>query len=269
MDGRSHARQPTARPRRRTAGAGGDHAATWIFRVHADQRNWMGCERAGWWSHPNGRGALMGNWYQSWTNCCTNVNSWFSDNSVNWYTALIGVVGVLVGVGVGGVTAALIPGAATALAILCLAGVYYCNWWLNIRLICLGGDRSAIGAIFNIEPPTPSLDFLNLGDYDTDYSFNLLIYPALPLDMLPNWFVDNFSPPTSPTPWQLSPITQLQPQWPRYFRSSPGMMPTSFCRNRARWEASGLASPGNTPRLQEARPPCLSSRLSLHRLTSQ
>ena len=159
----------------------------------------------------------MGNWYQSWTNCCTNVNSWFSDNSVNWYTALIGVVGVLVGVGVGGVTAALIPGAATALAILCLAGVYYCNWWLNIRLICLGGDRSAIGAIFNIEPPTPSLDFLNLGDYDTDYSFNLLIYPALPLDMLPNWFVDNFSPPTSPTPWQLSPITQLQAQWPTLF----------------------------------------------------
>jgi hypothetical protein len=139
-------------------------------------------------------------------------------------TIWIGVVGAVIGAGVGDILSAALPGVGTFLAIACGAGIYYCNWWLNIRLICLGGDRSAIGAIYNVEPATPSYDSFNLGAYDTDYSFNLLLYPAIPIDMLPNWFVDNFSPPQA---WNVAApeITgasglqglDLQSQWPTLF----------------------------------------------------
>lgn len=55
--------------------------------------------------------------------------------------------------------------------------IAYCDWWLNGRLICLGGDQSAAGMLVRIEPATGK-DFP--GNFDTDYSINLLPYPNLP-----------------------------------------------------------------------------------------
>lgn len=56
--------------------------------------------------------------------------------------------------------------------------IAYCDWWLNGRLICLGGgDEYAAGMLVRIEPATGK-DFP--GSFDTDYSINLLPYPNLP-----------------------------------------------------------------------------------------
>lgn len=49
---------------------------------------------------------------------------------------------------------------------------YYHNWLYN-RLICLGGDRSCVGAIVSIGGPVEL--GVNIFDRDTDYSLNLLL----------------------------------------------------------------------------------------------
>ena len=154
----------------------------------------------------------MPSWYPSWTNC-TSSSGWYSLKTASWFSGLTALAGLLGGAAVA-IFASIAPGVGVIFATACWAGILFCNWWLNNRLICLGGDRSAIGAIFNIEPPTPSYGAWNLGDYDNDYSFNLLIYPALPNDALPNWFADDFSPPQT---WRQSAINQLQTDWPTLF----------------------------------------------------
>ena len=53
-----------------------------------------------------------------------------------------------------------------------------CTWWLHIRLVCLGGDRSAVGMLVATEPPIGKGGYF--GELDTDYSINLLLYPNLP-----------------------------------------------------------------------------------------
>lgn len=53
-----------------------------------------------------------------------------------------------------------------------------CDWWLNVRLVCLGGDRSVVGMIVSVEPSRGKNAFI--GELDTDYSINLLMYPCLP-----------------------------------------------------------------------------------------
>ena len=151
-------------------------------------------------------------WYPSWTNC-TNASGWYSYTTALWYGGLTALAGLFAG-GAFAILGAVAPGVGIFFAGLCMAGILFCNWWLNNRLICLGGDRSAIGAIFNTEPPTPSYGAWNLGDYDTDYSFNLLIYPAIPIDALPNWFAGDFSPPQT---WEQSAINQLQSDWTTLF----------------------------------------------------
>ena len=50
----------------------------------------------------------------------------------------------------------------------------YCHWWLYDRLICLGGERCAIGLLGNVEPPA---DKTFPGSLDTDYSINLILAP--------------------------------------------------------------------------------------------
>jgi hypothetical protein len=50
----------------------------------------------------------------------------------------------------------------------------YCRWWLYDRLICLGGDRCAIGMLGAVEPPSEKSGF---DKFDTDYSINLLLAP--------------------------------------------------------------------------------------------
>jgi hypothetical protein len=60
-----------------------------------------------------------------------------------------------------------------------------CSWWLYDRLICLGGDRCAIGLLGAVEPSDGKSGFEK---FDTDYSFNLVLaphqYQELPPDYL-------------------------------------------------------------------------------------
>ena len=49
--------------------------------------------------------------------------------------------------------------------------IAYCQWWLYDRLICLDGDRLAIGMLVASEPPSEKSGFDAL---DTDFSINLL-----------------------------------------------------------------------------------------------
>lgn len=73
--------------------------------------------------------------------------------------------------------AAAIAGAALAPAILIpflLGIIAYCRWWLYDRLICLGGDRCAVGLLISVEPPEEKS---GLDAFDTDYSINLLLAP--------------------------------------------------------------------------------------------
>src|SRR5262249_26208584 len=124
----------------------------------------------------------------------------------------IAVLGLFMGGGWALLTAgaSIAPGVALFLATLCISGMMFCDWWLNVRLICLGGDRSAIGAIYFLEPPEPTDNpytaFANISDLDTDYSFNLLLYQFVPKDQLPASFVNN--------QWSASAFPQLGADWP-------------------------------------------------------
>jgi hypothetical protein len=160
----------------------------------------------------------MGNWYQYWTRCCTNIQIWFSNKSAMGTTIWASVIGGLIAGGLFSFLAkSFIPGACAALVVACAAGVTYCNWWLHIRLICLGGNRGVIGAIYKVDPQTPSWVPWNLGAYDTDYCFNLLLYGATPADLLPNSFVNQFPAAATPISWKTAPIAQLQNDWPAMF----------------------------------------------------
>jgi hypothetical protein len=157
------------------------------------------------------------------------------------------------------------PPFALFLAFACGAGIYFCNWWLHIRLICLDGNRSAIGAIFNVDPQTPSYNAGILNDYDTDYCFNLLIYPAIPLDMLPNSFVNDFSPPQA---WQASATSQLQANWSTLFPTISWDDANLILPQQTQMGSLGLGFTGQYVCLPEPHPACLSCRLSSHHRVS-
>jgi hypothetical protein len=65
--------------------------------------------------------------------------------------------------------------AGVALVFAAVVGLlFFVHWWLYVRLICLGGERCALGLVISVEPPQDqSLD----SRPDTDYSFNLLLAP--------------------------------------------------------------------------------------------
>ena len=91
-----------------------------------------------------------------------------------------GLTGTLAWGGVKAVAAALAtlvfggglaPGAAVGALLLLID---YCKWWLYDRLICLGGDRCAIGLLQDVEPPEKK----SVPDaFDTDNSFTMLLAP--------------------------------------------------------------------------------------------
>ena len=64
------------------------------------------------------------------------------------------------------------------LAIAATGVVAGCDWWLNVRLVYLGGDRSVVGMIVSVEPRAGQDEFF--GELDTDYSIILCVYPNLP-----------------------------------------------------------------------------------------
>lgn len=56
-------------------------------------------------------------------------------------------------------------------------GVAFCDWWLNVRLVCLGGDESLIGMVVNVEAPSGKSW---PGSMDSDFSMNMMVFPTTP-----------------------------------------------------------------------------------------
>jgi hypothetical protein len=136
------------------------------------------------------------NYYPSYTDCCkpgTYQSISVAATTILALTAGGGAALIAAIVGAGPLAPALGVG-------LCVAGIALCHWWLDIRLLCLGGDRSAIGAIYSVEP-------FSSGDIaDTDYSFNLLLWGFRPQNVLPASFVNN--------EWSPTAFNQLMTDWP-------------------------------------------------------
>ena len=83
-------------------------------------------------------------------------------------TAIAAVALLLLGAGWG------VIGVAATTAI-----IVYCRWWLYDRLVCLGGDRCAVGLLVETHPPSQKSGF---DAFDTDYSIDLLLAPDTPQD---------------------------------------------------------------------------------------
>jgi hypothetical protein len=112
-----------------------------------------------------------------WTTCTT------ADNivSVNQYIAAAITTGPL---GVAMVAVAIASGEPwcwlIAIEVTAIVWVLaYCDWWLNYRLVCLGGTSpeaaetvSAVGMAISVEPPSEKTW---PGSLDSDYSVNLLL----------------------------------------------------------------------------------------------
>jgi hypothetical protein len=113
---------------------------------------------------------------------CSQPISWMSPAAyIATATAAIAVVFAAMGYGTFPCGLLLIE------AFLVAGGIAFCDWWLNIRLVCLGGDRSVIGMVISVETPQEKVGAVDLGDpktianaLDTDYSINLLVYPTMP-----------------------------------------------------------------------------------------
>lgn len=119
--------------------------------------------------------------YKQYTSCSTPT-SWMSPAA---YLALAtaAIAATLAVMGIATFPCGLLLLEAFAAA----GGVAFCDWWLNIRLVCLGGDESVIGAVISVETPQEKVGDVDLGDpktianaLDTDYSINLLVYPTMP-----------------------------------------------------------------------------------------
>lgn len=109
--------------------------------------------------------------YKQYTSCAS-ASSWVSAKAyLGMAAAALGVIWIPIIALAGWCALFYIPVAAAAEA------VAFCTWWLEVRLVCLGGDRSAIGMLVSTEPPAEKSGF---GALDSDFSMNLLPYPALP-----------------------------------------------------------------------------------------
>ncbi len=74
-----------------------------------------------------------------------------------------------------GLAVALATGSWAVLAPTAMADlVLFCEWWLYTRLICLDGEKCAIGMLHTIEPIETKSGFER---FDTDFSINLVLAP--------------------------------------------------------------------------------------------
>ncbi|WP_175150887.1 hypothetical protein [Paraburkholderia ultramafica] len=83
----------------------------------------------------------------------------------------------------------------TAIPLLLIV-IGFCNWWLYDRLLCLGGDRCAIGFLGAVEPSSGKS---GLEAFDTDFSFNLVLAPHQYQELPPDY------PPPGPPPFPPDP----------------------------------------------------------------
>lgn len=110
--------------------------------------------------------------YNQYTTCTTS-NGWMSLTAyIAWATGFLIAVAIPVIAVAGWCALFYIP------VVVAAETVAACDWWLNVRLVCLGGDRSAVGMVVRVDPARGKTDFF--GELDTDYSINLLLYPDLP-----------------------------------------------------------------------------------------
>jgi hypothetical protein len=105
-----------------------------------------------------------------------------------------------------------------------------CDWLLGGKLVCLGGDRCAIGRITSFDPPTTSFP----NGLDNDFSFNILLSPheieefafndrltnyyAVANDGLQGWLITEQKKPNGDT---LMPTPRGQPHDPAELLPSP------------------------------------------------
>jgi hypothetical protein len=122
--------------------------------------------------------------YRQYTKCVDAKN--FRSSKIieavaaGMFVALLAIVIIIAATGgLGGVAG----GGAAALGL--VTGLLsFCHWWLYGRLICLGGERCAIGMVISVEPPSEKKTIPESWEpfsrLDSDYSFNLLLPPLLP-----------------------------------------------------------------------------------------
>jgi hypothetical protein len=110
--------------------------------------------------------------YNQYTTC-TQPSGWMSLAAyLAWATAALAVVAIPIVIAAGWCSLFYLVVVAAA------ETVAACDWWLNVRLVCNDGDKSAVGMLVAVEPSRGKTDFF--GELDTDYSINLLLYPNLP-----------------------------------------------------------------------------------------
>lgn len=109
--------------------------------------------------------------YKQYTGCST-PSTWMSSASY-LAIALAGLGAVLLAGGIASGLCGLILIEVFAAA----GGAAFCDWWLNLRLVCLGGDESVVGMLVSAEPQDEKSW---PGSVDSDFSINLLVYPTLP-----------------------------------------------------------------------------------------
>jgi hypothetical protein len=103
---------------------------------------------------------------------CSQPSQWMSP-AAYIATATGAIAAVFAVMGIGTFPCGLLLIEAFAIA----GSIAFCDWWLNVRLVCLGGDESVIGMVVSVEPSTGKEGF---GALDTDYSINLLVFPTMP-----------------------------------------------------------------------------------------
>lgn len=109
--------------------------------------------------------------YKQYT-ACTSPSSWMSSPAyIAVATAALAAVLTVMGVASGLCGLFLLEVFAAA------GGVAFCDWWLNVRLVCLGGDESLIGMVVTVEAPD---DKSWPASMDSDYSMNMMVFPTTP-----------------------------------------------------------------------------------------
>lgn len=99
---------------------------------------------------------------------CTPAENWVG---LPTHLGVGAAFGITVALGVLLAGGAVVPAIGVAALMVVIA---YCRWWLYGRLICLGGDKCAVGMVLNVEPPDKKS---GLDMFDTDYSFHLVLAP--------------------------------------------------------------------------------------------
>jgi hypothetical protein len=112
--------------------------------------------------------------YKKYTNCCKPEDFERPPYGESFAYGILASILTLLGsiAASGGIS--LLTGVLTTLLLLATVALNFVDWWLNRRLICLGGIRCAVGMVLKIETPEKKT---GIDRFDTDYCFLLLLPP--------------------------------------------------------------------------------------------